>query len=386
MRFFKRQLTTILLGWALILTSCSKGEKPKEPHLFPVETGNVLQKDTPIYINAVGNVAAKFTIDVRSQVTGILKEVHIKEGQDVGIGQLIYTIDPAPYLAELEKAKAQLRVDEARLKLAADKVMRYTSLAEQDFISQLQYDELVTNVELAKATVDVDRSLIETAQINLDYCYIRSPVDGKISYNEKDPGNLITANSEDALTSIRQMTPALVDFTISQKDFLKLQREHRNGQTNFIFNMLDTDGKEVKKEGVVYFIDNNFNLNSGSILLRGTIENKDYSLWPGEFGKVQIILKTVKDAILVPIAAIQIGQKGPYVYVLQPDNTVSTKNVHVLEKADDYVVVEAGLKQGDQVITNGQVNLREGASVQVKNPENNASDKGEADKKKSAKS
>jgi len=357
----------------MLLSACSKEAKPKESPVFPVETGKVLQKDTPIYINAVGNVAAKFTIDVRSQVTGVLKEVHITEGQDVAIGQLIYTIDPAPYQADLDKAKAQLRVDEARLKLAADKVMRYTTLAEQDYISQLQFDELVTNVELAKATVDVDRALIETAQINLDYTYIRSPVSGKISYNENDPGNLITANAQKAMTSIRQMTPALVEFTISQKDFLKLQREHQQGQTNFIFNMLDSDGKEVKKEGVIYFIDNNFNLNSGSINLRGTIDNKDYSLWPGEFGKVQIIVKTIKNAILVPLEAIQIGQKGPYVYLLKPDNTVAMQGVHVIEKIEDFVIIQEGLKDGDIVITNGQVNLRDGVNVKVKNPENSAS-------------
>lgn len=360
------------LIYALVfcLSGCSKEEKPKESPAVPVETGKVHQKDTPIYINAVGNVSAKFTIDVRSQVTGILKEVHIQEGQEVAIGQLIYTIDPAPYQADLDKAKAQLRVDEAHLKLAADKVMRYTELAEQDYISQLQFDELVTNVELAKATVDVDRALIESAQVNLDYCYIRSPVNGKISYNEKDPGNLIAANAQEPMTSIRQMNPALVNFTISQKDFLKLQQEHPEGQTHFIFNMLDSDNKEVKKEGVIYFIDNNFNLQSGSIQLRGTIDNKDYALWPGEFGKVQIIVKVLKNAILVPLEAIEVGQKGAYVYLLKPDNTVTTKYVHVLEKVEDLVVIEEGLKEGDIVVTNGQVNLHDGIAVRVKNPEN----------------
>lgn len=376
MKIIRTRAPGFLCVMALLLSACSSVEKPKEAISFPVETGKVLQQDTPIYINAVGNVAAKFTIDVRSQITGILKEVHIKEGQDVSIGQLIYTIDPAPYQADLDKAKAQLRVDEARLKLAADKVMRYTALAEQDYISQLQFDELVTNVELSKATVDMDRALIEAAQINLDYCYIRSPVPGKISYNEKDPGNLITANAQEALTSIRQMTPALVEFTISQKDFLKLQREHQDGQTNFIFNMLDTDGKEVKKEGMVYFIDNNFNLNSGSIHMRGTIDNKDYSLWPGEFGKVQLIVKTIKDALLIPLEAIQIGQKGSYVYVLKPDNTVGSKYVKVLEKVEDFVVIEGELKKGDTVITNGQVNLHEGVHVTVKNIPEGSNEKG----------
>lgn len=364
---------------ALVLVGCSSDQTKKERPPPSVEVGKVIQKDVPIYIDAVGNIAAWYTIDIRSQVTGVLEESHVAEGQEVKVGQLIYTIDPAPYQASLDKSEAQLREDMASLKLAVDKALRYKDLAKDDYISQLHYDELLTNVELMKAKVDVDKAEIEEARIQLEYCYIRSPVNGKISYNVLDPGNLVTANSENPLTSVRQMDPILVDFTIPQKDFLKLQHQHKGKETKFLYHMLDTDGNKITKEGTVYFIDNNFDLNTGTILLKGKIENQDYSLWPGEFGKVQLVVRTVKDGILVPQSAIQVGQKGEYVFVLQDDNTVKVQNITPIELLDGYLLIKEGVKPGDTVITNGQVNLRPGIKVQVK--QSDTKDSGKEQKK-----
>ncbi|MEC7838859.1 MAG: efflux RND transporter periplasmic adaptor subunit [Chlamydiota bacterium] len=348
-----------------LLVSCSSEQQKKKEHLLPVEVGKVTQKDSPLYIYAVGNTSANFTVDIRSQVTGTLEKAHVEQGQNVSVGQLIYTIDPAPFIAELEQAKAQLRLDEASLALSEDKAERYKSLAEKEYISQLQFDELITDVELAKAKVDVDKAKVNEAAINLDYCYIRSPIVGKMSYNVFDPGNLITANSSEAMTTVRQLDPMLVNFSISQKDFLKLQHEKGEGQTQFEFLMLDTDGKERKKSGVIYFIDNNFDLDTGTILMKGKIENKDDSLWPGEFGKVQLIVKEMKNAILVPEAAVQTGEKGQFVFTLKSDDTVESVNITILEKLGDYMVVSEGLKPGDTVVTSGQINLRPGMKVTV---------------------
>ncbi len=376
-----RLIISLLIAIAFI--GCSSDQAKKEKPAPSVEVEKVIQKDVPIYIDAVGNVGAWYTIDIRSQVTGILQEAHVAEGQDVKVGQLIYTIDPAPFKASLDKAEAQLREDLASLRLAEDKALRYKDLAEQDYISQLQYDELITNVELMEAKVDVDKAQIEEARIQLEYAYIRSPVNGKISYNVLDPGNLVTANSQYALTSIRQMDPILVDFSISQKDFLKLQQQHEGDKTKFLYHMLDTDGNQMTKEGSVYFIDNNLDLSTGTILLKGMIENKDYSLWPGEFGKVQLIVKTVKDGTLVPHAAIQVGQKGEYIFVLQDDNTVKVQGVVTIELFDDYFLVKGGVKPGDKVVTNGQINLQPGIKVQVKQRDSNSED-GEIKQKKAA--
>lgn len=351
---------------ALALYGCSEKKATKGRPPTPVEVEKIIEKDTPVYIDAVGNIGAWNTIDIRSQVTGVLQESHIMIGQEVSIGQLIYTIDPAPYKAALEKANAQLREDQANLKLAEDKLLRYTSLAELDYISQLQYDEYVTNVELFQAKIDLDKAQIDEAKINLDYCYIRSPVNGKISYNTFDPGNLILAGSSQALTTVRQMDPVLVNFSIPQKDFLKLQREHDQGQTKFLYIMLDTDGKEVNKEGVIYFIDNNFDLNTGNILLRGEISNGDYTLWPGQFGKIQLIVKVIKNAILVPQEAVQVGQKGSYVYILKEDNTVEERTLDIAENVGKYLVITKGVSVGETVITSGQINLKPGAKVVVR--------------------
>lgn len=356
----------LFLLLAMSLVSCtSKEEKTGSPPV-PVEVASVIQKDVPILIDAVGNAGAWYTTDVRSQVTGVLQEKHIAEGQNVKVGQLIYTIDPAPFQAQLDKAKAQLREDQASLKLAEDKVLRYTTLAEKDYISELQYDELVTNVELMQAKVDLDKAAVEDARIQLDYCFIRSPLNGKLSYNVLDPGNLVTANSEHPLTTIRQMDPILINFTIPQKDFLKLQHQHEGEHTHFIFHMLDSDGRPLEREGVIYFVDNNFALDTGTILMKGSLNNKDYSIWPGEFGKVQIIVKTVKDGILVPQDAVQIGQSGKYVFVLKEDQTVESRDVTVVESVKGYFLVSKGVKPGEKVVVNGQINLQPGMKVEVR--------------------
>lgn len=351
----------------IFLNSCKSKEKTKQERILNVHIAEVVEKETPIYIYAVGNTQANFTIDIRSQVTGVLLKAHVKEGQNVKEGDLIYTIDPAPYEAELQKAKAQLREDQASLKLAEDKVKRYESLAEKDFISQLQFDEYVTNVELFKAKVDVDKANILDAEVNLNYCFIHAPVSGKISYNVLDPGNLITANSSNALTSIRQMDPMQVNFSISQRDFLKWQREHVKGE-EFDFIILDSDKKQLVKRGKVFFIDNNIDQQNGTILLKGAIENKDFALWPGEFGEVHLILKKV-NGLLIPESALQIGEDSPYVFVMNDQNIVQMKDVTVIQNLEKFLLV-TGLESGEKVVTSGQLNLRSGMKVNVIQPQN----------------
>ncbi len=347
------------------MCSCTKDKKKERPPLS-VQIKKVIKKDSPLYIYAVGNTESQNMIDIRSQVTGILLQAHVDEGLYLTKDQLIYTIDPAPYQAALDKAKAQLLESQASLKLAVDKVARNTPLMEQEFISELQYDELVTDVELGKARVDLDKAQIVEAEINLAYCYIKSPVTGKMSYNKFDPGNLIVANSDMEMTTVRQMDPIDLVFSISQKDFLKFQHQHEQGDTHFDFIVLDTDGTEMTRQGLVYFVDNNVSTDSGTILMKGAIKNSDFSLWPGEFGKVKLIVKIVKDALLMPSEALQAGEKGPYVFVLEKGDIVSTRNITVVEKVEDYLMVSAGLKEGDEVITEGQLNLKPGMKVIVK--------------------
>lgn len=358
-------LLSIMLPMLLLESCFSEKKKKMERPPSSVEVSRVIQKDSPIYIYAVGNTQANVTVDVRSQVTGILKKAHVNEGQQVEIGQLVYTIDSAPYEAALEQAEAQLREDQANLKLAEDKVARYKSLADQEYISELQFDELITDVELAKAKIDIDKAQIEQARINLEYCYIHSPIAGKISYNFLDPGNLITADTTQ-MTTIREMDPMQVHFSISQKNFLKWQRLHDKEDSFFELTLLDSDNNELTKKGNLFFVDNNISDNSGTILLKGLIENKDFSLWPGEFGKVRLIVKTVKNAILLPAEALQVGENSNYVFLVKEDNTVEVKDVTILEKYDDYLMIDKGVKAGDVVVTSGQLNLKPGMKVQVK--------------------
>lgn len=369
----------LLLLSMLLCNSCKTKEQTNHVRIPNVEITEVIEKEVPIYIYAVGNTQANFTIDIRSQVTGVLLTAHVEEGQNVKEDDLIYTIDPAPYEAELQKAQAQLREDQASLRLAEDKLERYKTLAEKDFISQLQYDEYTTNVELFKAKVDLDKANILLAKVNLNYCFIRSPVTGKISYNVLDPGNLITANSSNALTTVRQMDPMQVNFSISQKDFIKWQREHEKGAEYFEFIISDSDNKELIKQGKIFFIDNNIDLQTGTVLLKGYIKNKDFSLWPGEFGEVRLILKKVKNGLLIPESALQIGQKSPYVFIIKDQDTVEMKDVIVVENLQKELLV-TGLEAGEKIVTSGQLNLKSGMKVKIveNSPQKNESSTNES--------
>lgn len=356
-----RLLTFFIL---LMLSACSSENHQKGGWPLPVEVGESTLDDVPIFIEAIGNVHSLKTVLVRPQVGGVITEIHVKQGEDVEEGQLLYTIDPRPYEAALEQAKATLAKDQASLKLSEATVERFQELVKQDYVSQLTFDQYKTNVDVGKAQIIIDQALVDLAEINLGYTEIRSPINGRISQYNIDAGNVVVANDSNALTQILQISPVSIHFSVTQREFVQIRRAQQEG--SFRFEVFLPEFPEDPREGLIYFFDNHIDTKTGTILFKGSAPNEDAFFWPGEFVKVRLQLEIVKNAVVIPATAIQIGQEGKFVYIYHADtNTVEYRLVEVGQTIDEQVMVIQGLTAGEKVITNGQINLRPDAKVAV---------------------
>lgn len=347
-----------------LFVSCSSEGQKKPERVVPVTIGAAIQKDVPIYLEKIGNVYSLQTVQIRPQVGGIITEAYVKQGQYVKKGDPLYQIDPRPYQAALDKAQAALIKDTASLDIANIVVERNKSLVEKDFVSKLNFDTYNSNVESAKGQVLSDQADVEVAQINLEWAMPISPIDGKISQYNIDPGNLVVANDASALTDIRQITPADIRFNITQNDFIGIQKALRDKTLKF--EVILPQEKDQPREGTIYFVDNHVDPTTGTILLRGTVPNEDEFLWPGEFIRVRLRLRMHSNAVLVPELAVSIGQEGPYVYVFHPDtSTVEYRKVVKGITTEGLVLIESGVNAGEEVVVKGQLNLLPGSKVKV---------------------
>lgn len=358
-----QQVVKISFFIFLLLCCCGK-ERNHEPPSFPVIVGESIQKDVPVLVKTIGNVYSLQTVQIRPQVGGIVQEAYVKQGQYVKKGDPLYKIDPRPFQANLDRAKATLSKDQATLNLAEITVSRNADLVSKDYISKLTYDQYQANVETTKAQILSDQADIALAELNLEWTKPISPIDGKISQYNIDPGNLVTASDPNALTDIRQITPADVRFYITQKDFIEVQKSINEGLLKF--SVVLPQRPSQPREGTIYFIDNHIDLSTGTILLKGMVDNEDELLWPGEFVKVQLQLKILPNAILVPEEAVSIGQQGAFIYVYHPEaSTAEYRLVTKGETVEHMTVIEKGLNSGEKIIVRGQVNLRPGSKVYI---------------------
>lgn len=346
---------------ACFLTACA-GSQKKEVNAVPVQLGDAVTQTVPIYIEAIGNVYSLQTVQVRPQVTGIVTEAYVKQGQYVKKGDPLYQIDPRPYQAALDKAKATLVKDIATMQFNEMRVKRYTELTKEQYYSQVNFEQFISEAEGSKGQVISDQADIDTAALYLEWTKPRSPIDGKISHYNIDPGNLVVANDPNALTDIRQIDPADIRFTINQRDFVEVQKSIKEGLLKFLVILPQEPDKP--REGQIYFIDNHIDLATGTILLKGTVANQDEMFWPGEYIRVRLVLREEKNAVLVPEEALRIGQQGPYVYVFQEaTSTVDYRLVVKGETIEGMVLIEKGVKAGEKVVVKGQLNLRPGVKV-----------------------
>jgi len=337
-------------------------KKPAKMVIPPrsVETATAEKKDVVIFIESFGNLTSPNDVDIKSQVTGQIKEVHFREGDLVKAGDMLFTIDPSQYKAQLEKAEAALIQDLADLKLKRDTVERNRKLLEKELLSQQDFDKFQTDVTSAEAAIKTDNANIDLAKINLNYCYITSPIDGVTGKRQVDPGNIVTANTGPTLVNVKSIDPLYVDFTIPERDLDDVRLAMSEGKLKVVITLEKEDGSY---EGELHFLDNTVDNTTGTVLLRAVVPNHKVKLWAGQFVIVRLNLMTKRNAIVVPYEAVQIGQKGSYLFVVTADNKAELRNVAVGNKEDDRIIIEDGLKAGERVVTVGQMGLRPGAPV-----------------------
>jgi multidrug efflux system membrane fusion protein len=358
-----RRLALSLFPIALI-AGCGGGKKAGgPPPAVPVRVGDVQRLAVPFDIAAIGHVEPYSTVSVKPRVGGEITQVGFREGDDVAAGALLFVIDPRPFEAALDEAKANLARDRARLTEARQTLKRYQDLIKKEYITQEQFDQAQANEEALRATTQADEAAIETARLNLDYCRITAPVPGRTGSLLVHAGNIVKANDDRALVIINQVEPVRVSFAIPEKDFDEVKRRRSAGAP---LQVVATPEGGKAETGELSFLDNAVDPTTGTIMLKASFPNRDRALWPGQYVKVSLTVSVDENAVVAPTDAIQTGQAGTYVYLVKPDQTVELRSVTVRRNWRTWALVSSGLAPGDKVVTDGQLRLSPGASITEK--------------------
>jgi multidrug efflux system membrane fusion protein len=345
----------------LALVGC--GQKPNSaqqqaPKNVLVTT--VKRMDVPVQINQFGRVSSPETVNVKPQVAGRITEVHFQEGQEVKKGDLLFVVDPRPFQADLQQAQGQLKSDTAQLEVNRKNLQRDIEVGRQRFVSEMDIDNLQAQVANFEGAVEKDHAAIDRANLNLEYCHVKSPVDGRTGRRLVDPGNYVGVGS-DVLVNIQRLDRVYVDFSISENDLAQL-RENMGGSSLKVD--VDQPAKpDVVKSGTLTFLDNAVSSTAGSVLLRATIPNDDRYLWPGQYVNVALTVQVLKDALVVPNQTVQISKNGPYLFTVNSDKTVDLRLVKPGVRYGDLIVVNQGVKQDETVVVEGQLALAKGMKV-----------------------
>lgn len=356
---------TIALS-VLLSGACRKGA----PSSFqrppaPVSVATAVARDVPVTLDEIGKCVAREVVSVQPQVGGRIAEIHFEDGADLKKGDPLFTIDPEPYRAAAASAEANLARAKAVLELARADLARYANLLTTQIVAQADYDAKKSAVDVAEAELRQNEAALETARINLQYCSIASPIDGRAGHRLVDRGNVVAANGGPLLV-IERLDPIYVDFTITEHDLTDVQRRMAGKSLDVEVRLPDRPAEPLT--GKVTFLDNAVQEATGTVTLRATIPNRHHVLWPGRFVKVKLILATLRGAVVVPAAAPQLSAKGPFVYVLKEDDTAELRPVTPGERQDDLVVLESGVKAGERVVVNGQLGVTPGGKVRVEEP------------------
>ena len=350
-----------------LLTACSKEKKEQSVKIaVPVTVESVIQKAVPVQIHAIGNVEAYSSVSIKSRVSGELTRVYFREGQDMNKGDMLFTIDSAPFKTALESAQANLAKDTALAKKAEEDVRRYTELYRDELVSRSQYEQIFSTAEALKATIEGDKAAVENARLQLNYCSISAPISGRTGSLLVNEGSLIKANDDKPMVVIHKIQPVYVSFSVPENNLQEIKKYMASGKLNVEASVSKEDKRPEK--GVLTFVDNTVDTATGTIRLKAAFDNKRRALWPGQFVNVQITLATIHDAVVVPSQAVQTGQQGQFVFVIKAD-TAELRPVNAGITHKDMTVIEKGLAPGEQVVTDGQMLLMPGAKVEIKNTE-----------------
>lgn len=317
-----------------------------QPPPRPVAVAKVTTKDVPLYLDEIGTCAAYETVEIKAQVSGQIISREFKDGSDVKKGDLLFKIDSRPYEAVLASARADLALSQANLKRQAD-------LRAKNVTATQDWDTAQANAMRSEAAV-------AAAQVNVDFCEIRAPIDGRVGLRNVDAGNVVGPASA-ALVTVQGLDPIYTDFTVAEPD-LPLVRRYLGGP-NVKVQTSSEDEKVPPRMGDLYFIDNAVQPGAGTVKARAVTPNADRALWPSQFVRVRLILDVLKEAKLVPSGAVQIGQNGPYIFVVKSDSTLDLRQVKPGQRHGDFTVITDGLKVGETVVISGQLQLAPGTKV-----------------------
>jgi len=376
----------------------------------PVTVTEAAMQDVPVYLDAIGKTVARETVAIQPQVSGRIVKIHFTDGANVKKGDLLFTVDPAPFEAAVSQAQANVTKDIALKKQAeanmnrdlavakwnALQVKRYGQLVSAGVVAREQYEQLAATADSSNATVDADRaavhsaeeaikadsSAVDRAKLDLSYCYIKSPIDGRAGQRLADVGNVVNPGGSsgnnstspsngaptNALLVIERLDPIYADFTISQNDLSKVQEQMRAGTLKTEVRLPDATDPVA---GQLTFLDNSVQNQTGQVNLRATVPNSDRRFWPGRFVNIRLVLNTIRGAVLVPATAPQMSAKGSYVYVVKQDMSVDQRQVTLGQRHGDQIVIEQGVQPGERVVTNGQVGVTPNGKVRIDTPANN---------------
>ncbi|HUI97016.1 MAG TPA: MdtA/MuxA family multidrug efflux RND transporter periplasmic adaptor subunit [Xanthobacteraceae bacterium] len=333
----------------------------------PVATTAVQSGDVDININALGTVTSLATVTIRSQISGYLMRVAFKEGDIVKKGDLLAEIDSRPYQLALSQAEGALKRDQAMLQSAQLDLERYTNLAKTNAIPRQQLDQQAALVQQDQGNVIADQAQIDTARLNITYCHIVAPVSGRLGLRQVDQGNYVTPGDTNGLVVITQLSPISVVFTTAEDNLPPILKRLKDGATLSV-TAYDRSGATKLATGTLLTLDNQIDTTTGTLKLRAQFENADGNLFPNQFVNVELLVDTLHNTPIVPSSAIQRGAPGTFVYLVNPDSTVSVRPVELGPADGDRVAVKKGLNVGDQVVTDGADKLRDGIKITVREP------------------
>jgi len=358
-------LVAAAVALGLYFTNDSRAKEKRSasgPMAIPVVVAAAVQQSIPVRLQAIGNVEAFSTVALKARVDGQIVAVNFTEGQEVKKGDVLFRVDPRPYQAALRQAEANALRDAAARDQARSQERRYQELLDKNFVSKEAYAQIATNAQVAEANAKASQAALENAQLSLAYCTIASPIDGYTGKVLLQAGNLVKANDVNPLVVINQVKPVYVNFAVPEQQLPTVRKYLALGA---LAVQAVGGGDAVLAQGDLIFVDNAVDPSTGTIRMRAQFDNRDASLWPGQFVNVSVKLYDQTDAIVIPARAVQTGPQGSYVYIVRADMTAELRRITV-ERGEGERAVIKGLAGGERVVTRGALRLAPGTRVEVR--------------------
>lgn len=361
-RFYSLGIWLGLVSFGLLLGCQKKDVAPAKRPARPVAVAKAVVQEVPLYLDEIGKCAAFETVLIQPQVSGAVTEVHFKDGAEISKGDLLFTIDPRPFEAALAKAKASLDQNRAKAVYDEAQLKRNKELRLTNAVALQALDNAVSNAKVSRAAMAADEAQVRQAELNLEYCTIRSPINGRAGKRRIDLGNIVEANKSELLL-IQRQTPIYVDFAVEEGSLPKVRAYKKAGTLKV--EAAFADDPSIRREGSFDFLDSGVQSETGTVWMRAILENDDRLFWPGQFVNVRLLLDRVKDSVLVPGEAVQVGKKGTFIFVVKADLTVEQRPIVPGQRQGSQRVILEGIKAGETVVVAGQLALSAGATVKI---------------------